>query len=605
MKRENIRNIAIIAHVDHGKTTLVDTLLRQAQADRHIEDMGECIMDSMDLERERGITIKAKNASVDYNGVKINIIDTPGHADFGGEVERTLRMADGVLILVDAKEGPMPQTRFVLKKALALGLKAIVVVNKIDKPGARITEVVNRTFDLFVELGATPAQLDFPIVYTVAIKGTATADEKVPGVNMTPLFDAVIKYIPAPDVDPDGPLQMLVLALAHDDYRGKMAIGKITSGKVKEGDMIARIKVDGEIVKAKITSLLEFKGLLKTSVTEALAGDIVSIAGFEDVKIGETIADVENPKALPPFMVEEPTVKMTFGVNTSPFAGQDGKYITSRNLRDRLFKELETNVALRVEETDSADVFLVSGRGELHLAVLIETMRREGYEMQVSEPEVILKEKDGVTMEPFEKLVVEIPLEYQGVIIEEVGKRGGELKNMTQGEYELELEYLIPTRGLIGLKSGLMTRTRGLVILHSVFDAYYPMLNVKLDRRTLGSMVSMDTGESRAYALDNAQQRGTLFVGPGVPIYEGMVIGQNSREFDLELNPCKEKQLSNMRSRGHNIAVVLIPPHELTLEYALEYISDDEFVEVTPANLRIRKRVLKAVDRAKVKRSGK
>ncbi len=603
MKRENIRNIAIIAHVDHGKTTLVDALLRSANVDRHIEDMGELIMDSMDLERERGITIRAKNASVIWQGVKINIVDTPGHADFGGEVERTLRMADGVLLLVDAKEGPMPQTRFVLKKALALGLKAIVVINKIDKPAARITEVVNRTFDLFSELGATPEQLDFPLVYTVATKGTATLDEKIPGTGIDPLFAAIIKNIPAPDVLPDDPFQMLVLALAYDEYKGKMAIGKIHAGQVRGGDIVARIKHDGSIEKVKIVSLLAFEGLKKVEVSEALAGDIVSLSGFEDVKIGETLADAANPRALPPVVVEPPTVKMTFSVNNSPFAGREGKFVTSRNLRERLMKELEINVSLRVEDTDSPDSFLVSGRGELHLAILIETMRREGFELQVSQPEVIMKEVDGKKMEPFERLVIEIPAEYQGTVIEEVGRRGGEVKNMVSGEHEVELEYSIPTRGIIGLKSLLMTRTRGLVIIHSVFDDYRPLSNIKLDRRLTGSLVNTDDGLSTSHALDNAQQRGTLFIGPATPIYRGMVIGQNSREMDLEINACKEKQLSNVRSRGHDVAIVLTPPHELTLEYVLEYIGVDELAEITPLNIRIRKRVLNPNDRKKIKRA--
>lgn len=603
MKREDIRNIAIIAHVDHGKTTMVDAMLKQTHADRHIEDMGVCIMDSMDLERERGITIKAKNASIEWNGMKINIIDTPGHADFGGEVERTLRMADGVLLLVDAKEGPMPQTRFVLKKALELGLKAIVVINKIDKPDARPTEVLNKTFDLFVELGASHDQLDFPIVYAVGLRGEASLDEKHISKDLTPLFETIIKHIPAPEVDPDAPLQMLVLALAADDYKGKMAIGKIRSGKIVAGETVALVKLNKTIVKAKISTLMAFKGLEKISIPEASAGDIVSVAGFDDVSIGETIADAEEPVALPPITVEEPTVKMTFGVNTSPFAGKEGKYITSRNLRERLFKELETNVALRVLETEKPDEFLVSGRGELHLAVLIETMRREGFELQVSEPEVILKEVGGVTMEPYERLVIDIPPDYQGVVIEEVGRRGGDLKNMAQGTHDLELDYRIPTRGIIGLKSVLMTRTKGLIIMHSIFDEYRPMSTMKLERRKFGSIVTTETGLSTAHALDNAQQRGMLFIGPAIPTYAGMVIGQNSREFDLEVNIAKEKHLSNVRSRGHDVPIMLTPHHELTLEYALEYIGSDELLEVTPKSLRIRKRALSELERRRIKRS--
>ncbi|MBI2406283.1 MAG: translational GTPase TypA [Candidatus Harrisonbacteria bacterium] len=585
MKRENIRNIAIIAHVDHGKTTLVDAMLKQQHADRHIEDMGELIMDSM------------------YGDTKINIIDTPGHADFGGEVERTLRMADGVLLLVDAKEGPMPQTRFVLKKALELGLKAIVVINKIDKTDARPTFAVNKTFDLFVELGASHEQLDFPIVYAVGIQGTATLDEKMPGKDLKPLFDAVIKYIPAPEVNPDEPLQMLVLALQYDDYKGKMAIGKIKSGKISEGETVSRIMHDGKTVKAKVTALLAFEGLKKVNVSDAQAGDIVSVAGFDDVAIGETIASAETPVALPSIKVEEPTVKMTFGVNNSPFAGKEGKYITSRNLRERLFKELETNVALRVEETAAPDEFLVSGRGELHLAVVIESMRREGYELQVSQPEVIIKEIGGVNMEPFERLVVEIPADYQGVVIEEVGKRGGELKNVVNGEHEVELEYIIPTRGLIGLKSLLMTRTKGLIIMHSIFEEYKPMLGSLLQRRLLGSIISTDTGTVRAYAMQNAQDRGVMFVGPGDEVYEGQVVGQNAREFDMELNPCKEKELSNMRSRGAVKLVPLTPPHRMSLEAGLEYIGPDELVEATPKSIRLRKQELAALERRKIRRT--
>jgi len=602
MKRENIRNIAIIAHVDHGKTTLVDTMLQYTHADKHLNEMGERVMDSMDLERERGITIKAKNASVNYGSIKINIVDTPGHADFGGEVERTLRMADGVLLLVDAKEGPMPQTRFVLKNALALGLKAIVVINKIDKAGARITEVVNRTFDLFSQLGATTEQLDFPIVYTIATQGLASLDDKVIGKDIVPLFDAIVKYIPAPDVLPDDPFQMLVLALAYDDFKGKIAIGKIHAGKISQGETVARIKIDGTIVKSKVTSLMHFDGLKKIEVPEAVAGDIISLAGFQDVKIGETIASAESPMALPAVKVEEPTVRMTFSVNNSPFAGQDGKYVTSRNLRDRLFKELETNVALRVEETESPDEFLVSGRGELHLAILIETMRREGYELQVSQPEVIMKEVGGVKLEPFERLVIEVPGDFQGPVIEEVGRRGGEVKNMIQGDKEVELEYSIPTRGIIGLKSALMTRTKGLAILHSNFDEYRPVASSKIQKRINGSIVATDPGVSTAHALDNAQQRGLMFIGPGVPVYQGMVIGESSREFDLEVNIAKEKQLSNVRTRGHDVPIALTPPHEMTLEYALEYIGSDELVEVTPKNIRVRKRILDANKRKQVKR---
>ncbi len=603
MKREDIRNIAIIAHVDHGKTTLVDAMLKQTHADVKVLDKGDLIMDSMDLERERGITIKAKNASIEYKGIKINIVDTPGHADFGGEVERTLRMADGVLLLVDAQEGPMPQTRFVLKKALGFGLKAIVVINKIDKPAARVSDVINKTFDLFVELGASPDQLDFPIIYAVGLQGTATLDLKNTSQNLEPLFETIIKNVPAPDVLPDSPLQMLVLSLAYDDYKGKVAIGRIHAGKIAQGQIIARIKLNGEIEKGRVTNLQAFKGIEKNDIAEAFAGEIVSVAGFSEIFIGETLADAENPVALPVFSVEEPTVKMTFGVNTSPFAGREGKFVTSRKLRERLFKELETNVALRVEDTTAPDQFLVSGRGELHLAILIEMMRREGFELQVSEPEVILKEKDGRTFEPFERLIIDVPSDHQGVIIEEVGKRGGELKNMVQGARDLELDYSIPTRGIIGLKSVLMTRTKGLAIMHNVFDEYRPMSTFNIQKRILGSIVATDSGLSTSHALDNAQTRGTMFIGPAAEVYAGEVIGQNSRENDLEINICKEKHLSNVRSRGHDVPITLEPIHELTLEYALEYIGPDELVEVTPESIRIRKGELSSNNRRKIKRN--
>lgn len=602
-QHKKIRNIAIIAHVDHGKTTLVDAILRQTRVHRNIEDMGERIMDSMDLERERGITIRAKNASVFYQDTKINIVDTPGHADFGGEVERTLRMVDGVLLLVDAKDGPMPQTRFVLRKALELGHKAIVVVNKIDLPDAQTDDVVNRTFDLFVELGATHEQLDFPICYTSAVKGTATLDLHKPSENVLPLLDVILEKIPAPVADPDAPLQMLVLALLADSYKGRMGIGKISAGVIRKAANAALMKKDGTKVISKVMSLLAYEGLERVEVEEAVAGDIVAVAGFSDIGIGDTIADAASPTALPPPVIDEPTVQMTFGVNTSPFAGREGKYVTSRMLRERLFRELETNVSLRVKETSSPDTFLVAGRGELHLAILIEQMRREGYELQVSQPVVIIHEKDGVKSEPFEFLVIDVPMDYQGAIIEEIGKRKGILKHMTQTPTgELHLEYQIATRGVIGLKGVLMTRTRGTAIMHHVFDEYQPVEKDLDSLSSRGSLVSSEPGTSNAYGLNNAQERGELFIGPGVEVYQGMIIGENSRAEDLELSPCRTKKLTNMRASGSDEAIVLEPPRELTLELAIEYIGPDDLLEITPQNIRLRKRILDSLVRRREKR---
>lgn len=601
--RKDIRNIAIIAHVDHGKTTLVDAMLKQTEAARNINEMGELIMDSMDLERERGITIKAKNASVKYKGVKINIVDTPGHADFGGEVERTLRMADGVLLLVDAKEGPMPQTKFVLRKALELGLNAIVVVNKIDKPDANPDEAVNKTFDLFSHLNATHEQLDFPIVFASAVNGTATLDHVHPGTDMKPLFDAILEHIPAPEVRVNDPLQILVLALAYDQFKGKLGIGKISAGKIVKGQNIAQIKVDGTVIKSKVTDIMIYEGLKQLPVESAEAGEIVSVAGLGGIAIGETIADAENPIQLPPVEIDQPTVQMTFGVNTSPFSGKEGKLVTSRQIRDRLMKELETNVALRVEDMESGEAFLVSGRGELHLAVLIEQMRREGFELQVSQPQVIMHEDNGKKMEPYELVTVDVPAEYQGMVIEECGARKGTMLSMdTTPTGEQHLEYDMPTRGVIGLKSALMTKCRGQAIVHHLFNKYEPYQPELLNANSHGSLIAWENGASTGYALDNAQQRGTLFIGPAVEVYEGMVIGQNSRDEDMEINVCKEKKLSNMRSKASDAAILLAPPRDMILELALEYIGPDEFVEVTPKSVRIRKRILNALER---KRAGK
>ncbi len=609
-RRNDIRNIAIIAHVDHGKTTLVDALLRQTHVHRKIDDMGERIMDSMDQERERGITIRAKNASVTYKGVKINIVDTPGHADFGGEVERTLRMVDGVLILVDAKEGPMPQTTFVLRKALALGHKAIVVINKIDRPDAVIDDVVNRTFDLFVHLGATDEQLDFPLVYTSAIKGIATLDVNKPGTDIAPLLDTVLETIPAPAINANAPLQLLVLALLYDSYKGKMGVGKVQSGAIARRQPVLILGKDGAHIAGKVSDLAVYSGLERTDVEEAKAGEIVAVAGLGQVSIGDTIADAEQPLALPRVTIDEPTVQMTFSVNNSPFAGREGKFLTSRHLRERLFKELETNVSLRVQETDSPDRFLVAGRGELHLAVLIEQMSREGYELQVSQPEVILHRDGDKVTEPYEELTIQVPETYQGAVIEEVGKRRGEMRHMKlvhsdAGPSEMHLEYHIPTRGIMGLKNILLAKTRGTVIMHHVFKAYETANEQDLSVAPHGSLCAFEDGTSTAYALFMTQERGVMFIGPGVEVYRGMVVGENSRDEDLDVNVCKEKHLSNMRASGSDEALTLTPPQEMSLEFALEYIGQDELVEITPNSLRIRKRLLHPEARRKAKNSGK
>ncbi len=612
MKRDNIRNIAIIAHVDHGKTTLVDAMLKQTQTVKDNAETKDLIMDSMDLERERGITIRAKNASLVFNGTKINIVDTPGHADFGGEVERTLRMADGVLLLVDAQEGPMPQTKFVLKKALELGLKAIVVINKVDKEGANPEETINKTFDLFVKLHANDDQLDFPIIYTSGFKGLADLDlaklkEKINNnaqPDVSQLFDTIIKNIPAPDVKPEDPFAMLVLALVYDNYKGKLGIGKIVSGSVKKSQNVLRVKTDGTTTAGKVTSLQMYIGLKPADVEQAEAGDIVAIAGFDDISIGETITDPVKPIHLEPVEIEPPTIKMTFGVNTSPFAGKEGKFVTSRNLRDRLYKELEVNVALKVEPSEEgAESFLVSGRGELHLGVLIETMRREGFELQVSQPQVIFHEKDGIKMEPYEIVTINVPSDYQGAVIEEMGRRGGELQHMdSSANNELHAEYIIPTRGLIGLKNLLLTRTRGTVIMNNLFDSYKPVHEIDSKVNDHGSLVSSETGISNSYGLNNAQERGILFIGPAVEVYEGMVVGKNALDNDIELNVCKTKKLTNIRSSGTDEAIILTPPRPVELDFALEYIGPDELVEVTPKSIRIRKKILGATERKRAAR---
>ncbi|MEO8065738.1 MAG: translational GTPase TypA [Candidatus Doudnabacteria bacterium] len=601
MKRQDIRNIAIIAHVDHGKTTLVDAMLKQTHVQRNMEDMGALIMDSMDLERERGITIKAKNASVVYNNVKINIVDTPGHADFGGEVERTLRMVDGVLLLVDAKEGPMPQTKFVLKKALELGHKAIVVINKIDRSDAQIDEVVNKTFDLFVNLHATTEQLDFPIIYAQATAGITTLDYHKPGTDLTPLFETIINKIPGPTIIENEPLQILVLALAYDSYKGKTGIGKIYSGNIKKNQPVMQIMPDGTRFTARAMDIAVFQGLQKLSVETADAGEIVSVAGLEEITIGSTITDPANPKQIDPVTVDEPTVQMTFAVNNSPFAGREGKFVTSRNLRDRLYKELETNVALKVSDTSSPDTFQVAGRGELHLAILIETMRREGYEMQVSQPEVIFRYEDGPDAavgtgkktEPFERLSVIVPNEFQGAVIEEIGRRKGELIEMIHtNNGETHIDYIMSTRSIIGLKSKLLTQTKGTVIFNHIFDSYRPVEAAGQVNIPHGSLIASESGVSNGYGLNNAQERGTLFIGPAVEVYLGMIVGENAKAEDIEVNINKTKKLTNMRASGTDAALILTTPKTMSLEESLEYLGPDELLEVTPESLRLRKKTL-------------
>ena len=597
-----LRNIAIIAHVDHGKTTLVDAMLRQTRVHRKIENMGELIMDSMDLERERGITIRSKNASVVYKNTKINLVDTPGHADFGGEVERILKMVDGALLLIDAKEGPMPQTRFVLRKAVEIGLPAIVVVNKIDRPNTDLDDVVNRTFDLFAELSASDDQLDFPIVYTSALNGEATLDPDEPSTNLNPLFDAILDNIPEPESYPDDPSKMLVLALHYDDYNGQMGIGKLLAGSLTRNQAIVQIKPDGTRTNGKVVALTAFEGLERKDAERINAGEIVAVAGLPNIKIGDTIADPAIAEALPSVKIDEPTVRMTFGVNTSPFSGRDGDYVTSQRLKERLWKEMETNVSLRVEETDTRDTFLVSGRGELHLSILIETMRREGYEMQVSQPKVIHRTIDGVLMEPYERLTIDVLEAFQGAVIEALGERGGDLLVVSPvAGNECHLEYTIPTRGVIGLKTELMTSTRGHAIIHHVFDQYKPVGDDIESGNIHGSIITAVPGTSTAYALNGAQDRGILFISPGREVYTGMIIGQHARDLDLEYNVCKTKNLTNMRASGADDAVVLTTPKKITLEYALEYIGPDELIEVTPKNIRLRKKFLDANDRKRKK----
>ncbi|BDR66674.1 GTP-binding protein [Clostridium tetani] len=590
--RSDIRNIAIIAHVDHGKTTLVDAMLKESHVFRENEKVEERVMDSNDLERERGITILSKNTSVMYDGVKINIIDTPGHADFGGEVERVLKMVDSVLLVVDSYEGPMPQTKFVLKKALELDLKPIVVINKIDRPDARAEDVLDEIFDLFVELGASDDQLDFPVVYCSARSGIAKKQLEDEAENMIPLFDTIIKNVKAPEGYIDKPFQILITTIDSNEYVGRIGVGKVERGVVKRNQQAALMRKDGKIDNVKISKLYTYSGLQREETEEAKIGDIVAVAGIDDINIGETLADIQNPEALPFVEIDEPTLTMNFMVNDSPFAGKEGDYLTSRHLRDRLLKELETNVSLKVEETDSADCFKVSGRGELHLSVLIETMRRQGYEFQVSKPSVIFKEEDGKKLEPIEYLTIDVPEEYMGTVMEKLGPRKGDMVNMTSAlNGYSRLEFRIPARGLIGFRSEFMTDTRGNGIMNHIFDGYEPYKG-EMPSKPRGSLVVFETGTAITYGLYNAQERGELFIGPGTEVYQGMIAGEYSRAGDIEVNVCKKKHLSNTRSSGADDALKLTPITPMSLEECLEFIAADELVEVTPISIRMRKKIL-------------
>lgn len=603
-----IRNIAIIAHVDHGKTTLVDQLLKQSGTFRANQAVAERVMDSNDIERERGITILAKNCAVEYEGTHINIIDTPGHADFGGEVERVLSMVDGVLLLVDAVEGPMPQTRFVTKKALALGLKPIVVINKIDRPGARPDWVINQTFDLFDKLGATEEQLDFPVIYASALNGFAGFTDDVEELkkigNMKAIFDTILEKVPVRDDDPDGPLQMQISSLDYSSYVGKIGIGRIKRGRIKPlQEVLIMNGPDSEPKRAKVNQVLKFQGLERKLVDEAEAGDIVLINGIEEIGIGTTLTDVNHPDALPLLHVDEPTLTMNFHVNTSPLAGKEGKFVTSRQIRERLERELKSNVAMRMKPTDNEGVFEVAGRGELHLTILIENMRREGYELAVSRPRVVYKEVDGVKMEPFEMLTVDVEENHQGPVMEELGRRKGDLQDMQpDGKGRVRFEYRIPARGLIGFQNDFLTMTRGTGVMSHVFDEYGPVKSGDLGERRNGAIISQDDGNAIAYALWKIQERGRLFIGPGEPIYEGMVIGVHSRDNDIVVTPIKGKQLTNIRASGTDEAIRLVPPIQLTLESAVEFINDDELAEITPKSIRIRKRWLKEFERRRAAR---
>ena len=599
-KRENLRNIAIIAHVDHGKTTLVDQMLRQSGVFRANEQVAERVMDSGDLERERGITILAKNTAVMYGDTKINIVDTPGHADFGGEVERILLMVDGVLLLVDAFEGCMPQTRFVLKKALGLGKRPVVVINKIDRDGARPAEVIDELIDLFIELGADEDQLEFPVVYASGRDGYASLDPNAREGNMTPLFEAILKHVPAPEGDMEGPLQILFSNIDYDDYTGRIGIGRVERGRVKNGQFVTLCKTDGTPQNARIGKLYQFEGLARVEHETAALGDIVAVTGITDLNIGETACDPECVEALPFVRIDEPTISMIFMVNNSPFAGQEGKFVTSRNLRDRLFKEVETNVSMRVRETDTTDAFEVSGRGELHLSILIETMRRQGFEFAVSRPQVIYKkDENGKLLEPMELLMIEVPEQYVGAVMEKLGARKAEIVNMgTRDTGVSHLEFRIPARGLMGYRQQFLTDTNGNGIMNSVFDGYEPYKG-DIAQRVQGSLVAFETGETSGYGLFNAQDRGIMFVGPGLPVYEGMIVGQSPKNEDVAVNVCKKKHVTNMRAAGSDEALRLTPPRQMSLEQCLEYLADDELLEVTPKSIRLRKRILSKEQRMK------
>lgn len=597
--RNEVRNIAIVAHVDHGKTTLVDAMLKQSGTFRQNEQVAERVMDSNDLERERGITILSKNTSIHYKDIKINIVDTPGHADFGGEVERILMMVDGVLLLVDAFEGCMPQTRFVLQKALGLKKKVIVVVNKIDRPGARPAEVIDEVIDLFIDLGAEEDQLDFPVVYASARDGYSSLNSEDRQGDMRPLFDSILENIDPPKGDLNGPLQILFSSLDYDDYVGRIGVGRVERGMVKRGQTVTLCKTDGSTENVRISKLYQFEGLRRSEVDSAQLGDLVCVSGIADLNIGETACDPDHIEPLPFVKIDEPTISMNFIVNNSPFAGREGKFVTSRNIRDRLFKEVETNVSMRVEETESTDTFKVSGRGELSLSILIETMRREGYEFQVSRPKVIMKKKDGVLLEPMELLIVEVPEEYVGVVIEKLGSRKAELENMgTRNGGSSHLEFKVPSRGLIGYRSEFMTDTNGNGIMNQLFEGYEPYKG-DMQTRERGSIVVHETGESTAYGLFNTQDRGRLFIGAGIPVYEGMIVGECAKSEDVVCNVCKQKHLTNTRASGSDDALRLVPPTTLSLEQCMEFIKDDELLEITPNSLRLRKVILSKEQRMK------
>ncbi|MFC4184525.1 translational GTPase TypA [Saccharococcus thermophilus] len=605
-RREDLRNIAIIAHVDHGKTTLVDQLLRQSGTFRENEHVEERALDRNDLERERGITILAKNTAVQYKGTRINILDTPGHADFGGEVERIMRLVDGVLLVVDAYEGCMPQTRFVLKKALEQQLTPIVVVNKIDREFARPEEVVDEVIDLFIELGASEDQLEFPVVYTSALHGTASLDPHKQEKDMSVLFETIIDHIPAPMDNREEPLQFQVALLDYNEYVGRIGIGRIFRGTMKVGQQVALMKLDGSVKTFRVTKLFGFIGLKRIEITEAEAGDIVAVAGMEDINVGETVCPLDHQEALPPLRIDEPTLKMTFLVNNSPFAGREGKYVTARKLEERLRTQLETDVSLRVENTDSPDAWIVSGRGELHLSILIENMRREGYELQVSKPEVIMKEIDGVLCEPVERVIIDIPEEYTGAIMESIGARKGEMVDMVHNENgQVRLVFMVPSRGLIGYRTEFMSLTRGYGILNHSFDHYAPAQSGQVGGRRQGVLVSMETGKATAYGIMQLEDRGTIFVEPGTEVYEGMIVGEHNRENDLVVNICREKHMTNMRSSTKEQTVTMKKPRLMTLEEALEYLNDDEYCEVTPKSIRLRKKILNKSEREKLEKKKK